>query len=304
MMTILFTMIRREIQEHKLAFIYAPFIVALVLCLVIISVYLGLTDIQTTTFNFSTDLYDEEFQEDMLQATPESKTAVIRAGLTVLGLPILLTVGFGLLAYSLSTFADERKDRSLIFWRSLPVSDLTTVMSKLIFVVIVIPLLVVPNLFLLQLISLLSVSIYFVSNDIVSFGYVWTSYFISDWFRIIFSLWAQALWTLPILLWLMLAGTYFKKPVIGAIVPLVALVVLEGIIFKANNIQEFIENRLGFWSRSDSFPIEYAEARVVDISDIYLLLTTQAFWIGILASIVLIAGIVYTRSTNNDYTVE
>ena len=304
MMTILFTMIRREIQEHKLAFIYAPFIVALVLCLVIISVYLGLTDIQTTTFNFSTEQYDEEFQEDMLQATPESKTAVIRAGLTVLGLPILLTVGFGLLAYSLSTFADERKDRSLIFWRSLPVSDLTTVMSKLIFVVIIIPLLVVPNLFLLQLISLLSVSIYFVSNDIVSFGYVWTSYFISDWFRIIFSLWAQALWTLPILLWLMLAGTYFKKPVIGAIVPLVALVVLEGIIFKANNIQEFIENRLGFWSRSDSFPIEYAEARVVDISDIYLLLTTQAFWIGILASVILIAGIVYTRSTNNDYTVE
>ena len=304
MITILFTMIRREIQEHKLAFIYAPFIVALVLCLVIISVYLGLTDIQTTTFNFSTDLYDEEFQEDMLQATPESKTAVIRAGLTVLGLPILLTVGFGLLAYSLSTFADERKDRSLIFWRSLPVSDLTTVMSKLIFVVIVIPLLVVPNLFLLQLISLLSVSVYFVTNDIVSFGYVWTSYFISDWFRIIFSLWAQALWSLPILLWLMLAGTYFKKPVIGAIVPLVALIVLEGIIFKANNIQEFIENRLGFWSRSDSFPIEYAEARVVDISDIYLLLTTQAFWIGILASVVLIAGIVYTRSTNNDYTVE
>ena len=304
MMTILFTMIRREIQEHKLAFIYAPFIVALVLCLVIISVYLGLTDIQTTTFNFSTELYDEEFQEDMLQATPESKTAVIRAGLTVLGLPILLTVGFGLLAYSLSTFADERKDRSLIFWRSLPVSDLTTVMSKLIFVVIIIPLLVVPNLFLLQLISLLSVSIYFVSNDIVSFGYVWTSYFISDWFRIIFSLWAQALWTLPILLWLMLAGTYFKKPVIGAIVPLVALVVLEGIIFKANNIQEFIENRLGFWTRSDTFPIEYAETRVVDISDIYLLFTTQAFWIGILASAVLIAGIVYTRSTNNDYTVE
>ena len=56
MMTVLSTMIRREIQEHKLAFIYAPFIVALVLCLVIISVYLGLTDIQTTNFNFSTEL--------------------------------------------------------------------------------------------------------------------------------------------------------------------------------------------------------------------------------------------------------
>ena len=239
-MTVLFTMIRKEIQEHKLAFIYAPFIVALVLCAVIISVYLGLTDIQTTNFSFSTDVYDEKYKEGMLLASPEAKTAVIRAGLVVLGLPILLTVGFGLLAYSLSTFADERKDRSLIFWRSLPVSDLTTVMSKLVFIVVVIPLLVLPNLILLQLVASLSVSIYFVSNDIVPFGYVWTSYFISDWFRIIFSLWAQALWSLPIFLWLMLSGTYFKKPVIGAVVPLVALVVLEGIIFKANNVQEFL----------------------------------------------------------------
>ena len=303
-MTVLFTMIRKEIQEHKLAFIYAPFIVALVLCAVIISVYLGLTDIQTTNFSFSTDVYDEKYKEGMLVASPEAKTAVIRAGLVVLGLPILLTVGFGLLAYSLSTFADERKDRSLIFWRSLPVSDLTTVMSKLVFIVVVIPLLVLPNLILLQLVASLSVSIYFVSNDIVPFGYVWTSYFISDWFRIIFSLWAQALWSLPIFLWLMLSGTYFKKPVIGAVVPLVALVVLEGIIFKANNVQEFIENRLGFWSRADSFPIQYEEARVVDITDVYLMITTQAFWIGMIASAVLVAGIVFTRSTNNDFTVE
>lgn len=303
-MTVLFTMIRKEVQEHKLAFIYAPFIVALVLCAVIISVYLGLTDIQTTNFSFSTDVYDEKYKEGMLLASPEAKTAVIRAGLVVLGLPILLTVGFGLLAYSLSTFADERKDRSLIFWRSLPVSDLTTVMSKLVFIVVVIPLLVLPNLILLQLVASLSVSIYFVSNDIVPFGYVWTSYFISDWFRIIFSLWAQALWSLPIFLWLMLSGTYFKKPVIGAVVPLVALVVLEGIIFKANNVQEFIENRLGFWSRADSFPIQYEEARVVDITDVYLMITTQAFWIGMIASAVLVAGIVFTRSTNNDFTVE
>ena len=176
MMTVLFTMIRKEIQEHKLAFIYAPFIVALVLCAVIISVYLGLTDIQTTNFSFSTDVYDEKYKEGMLLASPEAKTAVIRAGLVVLGLPILLTVGFGLLAYSLSTFADERKDRSLIFWRSLPVSDLTTVMSKLVFIVVIIPLLVLPNLILLQLVASLSVSIYFVSNDIVPFGYVWASH--------------------------------------------------------------------------------------------------------------------------------
>tara|TARA_Y100000766_G_scaffold266399_1_gene260715 strand:- start:67 stop:960 length:894 start_codon:yes stop_codon:yes gene_type:complete len=297
-------MIRREIQEHKLAFIYAPFAVALVLCLVIASVYFGVTDIQTDEFNFSTEIYDEEYQESMLLATPEAKSRVIRAGLIVIGLPIILIAGFGLLAYSLSTFADERKDRSLIFWRSMPVSDLTTVVSKLLFVTFVVPLLILPNIILLQLVAMLSASIYFVTNDIVHFGYLWTSYFLTDWFRIIFSLWAQALWSLPIFLWLMFAGTYARRPLVGAAVPLVVAIVLEGIIFKSNLVFEFIENRLGFWSRADSFPVAFEEIRVVDISNIFLMLSTQAFWVGMIASAFLISAIVYTRSTNNDYTVE
>ena len=304
MITVFFTMIRREIQEHKVAFIYAPFAVALVLCFVIASVYFGITDIQTNEFNFSTEIYDEDYQEGMLLASPEAKARVIRAGLIFLGLPILLTVGFGLLAYSLSTFADERKDKSLIFWRSMPVSDLTTVFSKLLFVIFIVPLLVLPNIILLQSVAMLSASIYFVSNEIVPFSYLWTSYFLTDWFRIIFSLWAQALWSLPIFLWLMFAGTYARRPVIGAAVPLVATIVLERIIFKTNEVWEFIDNRLGFWSRADSFPIALEEIRVVDISDIILMLSTQAFWIGMIASAILVAGIVYTRSTNNDYTVE
>ena len=52
MTTIFFAMLRREVQEHKVAFIYAPFIVTIVLCFVIVSVYFGITDIQTAEFNF------------------------------------------------------------------------------------------------------------------------------------------------------------------------------------------------------------------------------------------------------------
>ena len=85
------TLIRRELQEHRVGFIYAPFIVACILSLVVISVYFGLTDIQTTEFNFTTKIYEnEEALEWMATATPELKTAVIRSGLVVLGFPILL----------------------------------------------------------------------------------------------------------------------------------------------------------------------------------------------------------------------
>ena len=281
MIQVLKAMIVREIQEHKVAFVYAPFFVSFILCFVIASVYFGGTSIQTDQFNFSTEYYDEEIRQAMQSVSSISRIDIVRTGLLVLGFPILLTVGFGLLAYSLSTFADERKDRSLIFWRSLPVSDLTTVLSKVFVVTLIVPLMVLPYIILLQLVAMTSASIFFATNDIVSFGWLWGSYIITDWFRIIFSLWAQALWSLPLFLWLMLAGTYAARPIAGAIVPPVILIVLEGVIFKTNLVLEFIENRIGFWSRSDSFPKEYQELRVVDITDILLLFSTQAFWIGI-----------------------
>ena len=304
MIQVLKAMTVREIQEHKVAFVYAPFFVSIILCLVIASVYFGGTNIQTDQFNFSTEYYDEEIRQAMQSVSSVSRIDIVRTGLLVLGFPILLTVGFGLLAYSLSTFADERKDRSLIFWRSLPVSDLITVLSKVCTVTLIVPLMVLPYIILLQLVAMTSASIFFATNDIVSFGWLWGSYIITDWFRIIFSLWAQALWSLPLFLWLMLAGTYAARPIAGAIVPPVILIVLEGVIFKTNLVLEFIENRIGFWSRSDSFPKEYQEIRVVDISDILLLFSTQAFWIGILASVILVAGIVYVRSSNSDHAID
>tara|TARA_Y100000996_G_scaffold263771_1_gene207514 strand:+ start:289 stop:1203 length:915 start_codon:yes stop_codon:yes gene_type:complete len=304
MIQVLKAMIVREIQEHKVAFVYAPFFVSIILCFVIASVYFGGTNIQTDQFNFSTEYYDEEIRQAMQSVSSVSRIDIVRTGLLVLGFPILLTVSFGLLAYSLSTFADERKDRSLIFWRSLPVSDLTTVLSKVFIVTLMVPLMVIPYIILLQLVAMTSASIFFATNDIVSFGWLWGSYIITDWFRIIFSLWAQALWALPLFLWLMLAGTYAARPIAGAIVPPVILIVLEGVIFKTNLVLEFIENRIGFWSRSDSFPKEYQEIRVVDISDILLLFSTQAFWIGILASVILVAGIVYVRSSNSDHAID
>ena len=304
MIQVLKAMTVREIQEHKVAFVYAPFFVSIILCLVIASVYFGGTNIQTDQFNFSTEYYDEEIRQAMQSVSSVSRIDIVRTGLLVLGFPILLTVGFGLLAYSLSTFADERKDRSLIFWRSLPVSDLTTVLSKVFMVTLIVPLMVIPYIILLQLVAMTSASIFFATNDIVSFGWLWGSYIITDWFRIIFSLWAQALWSLPLFLWLMLAGTYAARPIAGAIVPPVILIVLEGVIFKTNLVLEFIENRIGFWSRSDSFPKEYQEIRVVDISDILLLFSTQAFWIGIFASVILVAGIVYVRSSNSDHAID
>ena len=43
--------------------------------------------------------------------------------------------------YSLDALHGERRDRSILFWKSMPVSDLTTVLSKASIPLVVLPLL-------------------------------------------------------------------------------------------------------------------------------------------------------------------
>ena len=122
-MNALKAVIRRELQEHKWGFVYLPWIVGAFMSLVVVLVYLGLTEVNTENFKFSTDVFaDSEVVQSMNEATFDQRRAAIRAGLLVLGFPLVIALGFAVLAYSLSTFFDERKDKSIIFWRSLPLS--------------------------------------------------------------------------------------------------------------------------------------------------------------------------------------
>ena len=304
-MKVLITLVRRELQEHKVGLIYAPFIVAAILSLVIVLVYFGVTDIKTNDFNFSTSIYENgEAVEWMRVATVEQKMTVIRSGLVVLGFPVAFVMIFAVLSYSLGTFFEERKDKSIIFWRSLPISDLETVLSKVFVVVFIAPLIILPALIFLNMVALLSASIFFAVSDIVPFTWIWNAYSITDWFRIIFSLWMQLLWSLPILAWLMLAGAYSRKPIVAAVLPLVGVIAIERVVLGSGVFLATAIERMQPWSLMSSFPKQYEELRVVEIADIPLLLATQEFWYGMLISVLLISVIVYVRSRSEYSSVE
>jgi len=304
-MNALKAVIRRELQEHKWGFVYLPWIVGAFMSLVVVMVYLGLTEVNTENFKFSTDVFsDSEVVQSMKEATFEQRRAAIKAGLLVLGFPLVIALGFAVLAYSLSTFFDERKDKSIIFWRSLPVSDSFTVLSKLIVALVVAPLLVIPALLFLHLVSVTAGSIYFAVSDIVPFAWAWQAYPWLDWIRVIFSLWIQSLWTLPIITWIMLAGAYSRKPVIAAILPPVVVVLVEGVSLSSSVFLDSLFERVQPWSRASSFPKEYESLGVAELSDIPLLFSMTEFWIGILISSVFIYLTIYFRSKSDYASVE
>ena len=298
-------LIRRELQEHKWGFVYLPWIVGAFMSLVVVLVYLGLTEVNTENFKFSTDVFaDSEVVQSMNEATFDQRRAAIRAGLLVLGFPLVIALGFAVLAYSLSTFFDERKDKSIIFWRSLPVSDSFTVFSKLIVALVVAPLLVIPALLFLHLVSVTAGSIYFAVSDIVPFTWAWQAYPWLDWIRVIFSLWMQSLWSLPIITWIMLAGAYSRKPVVAAILPPVVVVLVEGVSLSSSVFLDSLFERVQPWSRASSFPKEYESLGVAELSDIPLLFGMTEFWVGILVSSVFIYLTIYFRSKSDYASVE
>ncbi len=304
-MNALKALIRRELQEHKWGFVYLPWIVGAFMSLVVVLVYLGLTEVNTENFKFSTDVFaDSEVVQSMNEATFDQRREAIRAGLLVLGFPLVIALGFAVLAYSLSTFFDERKDKSITFWRSLPVSDSFTVFSKLIVALVVAPLLVIPALLFLHLVSVTAGSIYFAVSDIVPFTWAWQAYPWLDWIRVIFSLWLQGLWSLPIITWIMLVGAYSRKPVVAAILPPVVVVLVEGVSLSSSVFLDSLFERVQLWSRAGSFPKEYESLGVAELSDIPLLFGMTEFWAGILISSVFIYLTIYFRSKSDYASVE
>jgi ABC-2 type transport system permease protein len=301
-MSKLLTLISREIQEYKYGLVYAPWIVGIILCSIVVLVYLGFAEIKTSQFTFTSLIYaDPDVVTYMKTIDSNTKLEIIRTGLIVLGLPMLVVMSFAIASYSLSTFYDERKDKSIIFWRSLPVSDANIIFSKILVAVIIAPLVVLPALVALHLFSLLAVSIFFYFSNIVSFGWVWEAYSFTDWMKVILSLWVQGLWSLPIIAWLMFAGALFKKPIIGAILPLVSIVVLERVALSTNIFYSNFMDRLKPWPNMVS---SSEEVRFIQLPEITDLFSTSIFWYGLIFSVILCAAINYVRSRSEFSSVE
>lgn len=149
--------------------------------------------------------------------------------------PFIL-VGFIVqLYYFIACLYDERRDQSVMFWRSLPVSDTAAIASKLLTGAIIIPAIFYAAATALLLIVLVLV---FIACVILSMSYdisIWGLWSSISIISTLGSLWLIlipiAVWLLPLFSWLMLTSIYAKKaPFLWAILPIVALLMIEFIV--------------------------------------------------------------------------
>jgi len=212
---------KKECWEYHTSFFTLPLALAVILLMVPLLALLSSASFDIFIFNDLHNTTQLELADNIHQVIPY-------AVLSIFALFSFLVQIF----YFTNCLFEEKRDLSVMFWRSLPVSDLQTILVKL-----VTGALLIPYIFILAA-ALLYACLMLLTTSVLWFGYQLSiselvfsvptlkTFTISS--MLVFN---SALWLLPLYAWLMLASACAKKaPFLQAVIPVMLIILLESIL--------------------------------------------------------------------------
>jgi len=200
--------------------------------------------------------------------------------------------------YCLDALYGERRDRSVLFWKSLPVSDLTTVLSKASIPLVVLPLLIVAITITTNTIMLLASSAVLQGSGL-PVATVWTEV---SWFHLSFILLyhlvvVHGLWHAPFYGWLLMVSSWAKRaPFLWAVLPPLALGIVEKIAFNTSYFADLLLYQLNGGGGMDSANAPHsAPFDMLGHFDPGTLLSTPGLWIGLTVTAAFLAAAAWLR---------
>ena len=146
--------------------------------------------------------------------------------------------------YSVDALYGERRDRSILFWKSMPVSDLTTVLSKASIPILVLPLVTFAVTVATQFLMLLASSAVLAASG-MSVSTLWTDvpFFEISGIHLSHIVGFHGIWWAPLYGWLLLASAWAKRaPFLWATLPPVAIGAVEKIALGTSHFASFLQN--------------------------------------------------------------
>jgi len=197
---------------------------------------------------------------------------------------LMLTAIIVSVFYCLDALHSERRDRSILFWKSLPVSDVTTVLAKASIPLIVVPLFTFAITIAMQWIMLLvSSAVLLVSGQSVAM--LWRSLpLASMWLLLLYHLvTGHAIWPFPIYCWLLLVSGWARRATfLWAALPLVAIAGVESIVFRTSYFAELIGRRfLGVAPAMNMAPDSMGLDPLTTHVTVGRFLTSPGLWLGL-----------------------
>lgn len=273
--------VRRELWENRSLY-FAPIIVAVV---------------EIIGFAISAVGLPERRRVVLLLNDPVKQRHLIEQPYDLAAVMMLLTIFFVGIFYCLDALYGERRDRSILFWKSLPASDLATVLSKISIALLVLPLIGFCLVVLIQLATLVitSVSLLFAGGSVSS---TWKLIpFFQNWFVLLYGLIAVSLWNAPIYGWMLLVSAYVRRAAfLWAILPWFAISVFERITFGSSYFFGLVKVRcFGFAAEAFDFKGPHPIIDSLDQLTPLRYLTGIELWLGLLFAAACLAGAVQLR---------
>ena len=220
-------LLKREFWEHKGGMLWAPVIIGAIMAVFTAgSMVFGALMARENLVEFNGVRV-----KTLGDAIPPEELANVGAAFSFSYLPALVpflaVLTFVVLFYSLGSLYDDRRDRSVLFWKSMPVSDTATVLSKLCSILLVAPsvslTLGVIFGFGFALLTLLTSA--FLGANLFGVALSSASFYLMP-IGIVAMVPVYALWALPSVAWFMLVSAWAKRapflwavgvPVLGGI---------------------------------------------------------------------------------------
>jgi len=188
--------------------------------------------------------------------------------------------------YCLDALHSERHDRSILFWKSLPVSDLTTVLSKASMPLVVLPLLIFAIVVIIQMSMLLLGSAVLLGHG-RSAAALWGHVpLFKKSLTLLYALTAIALWHAPLYGWLLLVSAWARRAVLlWAVLPVFAIGVFEWIAFRTPYTQLLLKHIfLGWYAAAFAFKPHGGPFAPPIALDPGKFLSAPGLWIGLLVA--------------------
>jgi ABC-2 type transport system permease protein len=272
--------VRRELWENRSIYV-APLIVAAV---VLFGSFVG-----------SFHLPDR--RRLAMALDPAHRRAAIEMPYDIAAMIIILTAFVIGVFYCLDALYGERRERSILFWKSLPVSDLTTVLSKATIPLVILPLIIFLIIVATQFTMMLISSAALMPSGLA--GTTWTNFnLFQQSLILLYSLIVIALWHAPIYGWaLLISGWARRATFLWAVLPLLAIGVLEKLAFDTSHFLSMLKYRV-FGAGDTAFAFQPHHGVSID-SLVQLTpgryLATPGLWIGLAFAAAFVAVAVRQR---------
>jgi ABC-2 type transport system permease protein len=323
-------LLKREYWEHRGGFFWAPIVSGAIFLLLTVMAIIAGESVRRASDDGGSSLTMNGVELERLTETLSAKELAEMGGGLDLGTLMsgtwpFIVLGFVVFFYCLGALFDERKDRSVLFWKSLPLSDGRTVLSKVASALVLAPVIATLAAVVTSLGFLVVLSVYAMFHGGNPLTLIWgPASPLSIAFHLIAALPVYAAWALPTVGWLLLVSAWARsKPFLWALL----VPVFAGVLVTWFDVMQLFGLKSGwFWqhivgrSLLGTFPgmdLVYRGAtdpamqnfnpdgpqdivQLFSAQNAWASFATPDLWIGVVAGALMIFGAIHFRRSRDE----